>query len=122
VEAEELGGALTHNKISGVAHYRVADDDSCIEMLRELVDELPMTPRAIEREESVAPRREPTEAYDLIPGDHRQPYETEELLETILDASPFDEFQADYAPEMLTGVGRLGGWKVGVIANRRGMY
>ena len=122
VEAEELGGALTHNKISGVAHYRVADDDSCIEMLRELVGELPRTARPIEREEPVAPKREPTDAYDLIPADHRQPYETEHLLDTILDATPFDEFQADYAPEMLTGVGRLGGWKVGVIANRRGMY
>jgi acetyl-CoA carboxylase carboxyltransferase component len=122
VDSEELGGALTHNKISGVAHYRVADDESCVEMLRDLVTELPTTGRAMEREEPAAPAREPMDAYDLIPADHRQPYETEDLLETILDDVPFDEFQADYAPEMLTGVGRLGGWKVGVIMNRRGMY
>ena len=122
VEAEELGGALTHNKISGVAHYRVADDEKCIEMLRELVSELPTTTRAAERDDPLPPKRPPTDAYDLMPPDHRQPYEMEDVLETILDGAALDEFQADYAPEMLTGVGRLGGWKVGVIANRRGMY
>ncbi len=122
VESEELGGALTHNKISGVAHYRVADDEACIEMLRELVTELPETTPAMARGEPKPPKRPPTDAYELMPRDHRQPYEMEEVLETILDDAPFDEFQADYAPEMMTGVGRLGGWKVGVIANRRGMY
>jgi acetyl-CoA carboxylase carboxyltransferase component len=120
VESEELGGALTHNKISGVAHYRVADDEGCIEMLRQLVTELPGTTHAIERDEPKPPKRPPTDAYELMPLDHRQPYEMQDVLDTILDDAPLDEFQADYAPEMLTGVGRLGGWKVGVITNRRG--
>lgn len=122
VETEELGGALTHNKISGVAHYRVADDERCIAKLRELVDELPTAARVAGRDDPLPPKRPPTDAYDLMPSDHRQPYAMEDVLETILDGAAFDEFQADYAPEMLTGVGRLGGWKVGVIANRRGMY
>ncbi len=122
VESEELGGALTHNKVSGVAHYRVADDEACIAKLRALVEELPPPHRPARASKPRDPRRSPTDAYTLLPDDHRQPFEMEEILATILDEGPFEEFQADYAPEMLTGVGRLHGWKVGVISNRRGMF
>lgn len=122
VEAEELGGALTHNRISGVAHYRVADDPSCIEKLRSLVEGLPRSKRPDRAVPAKAPARDPREAYGLLPDDHRQPFDMEVLLETILDEGPFDEFQADYAPEMLTGMGHIDGYRVGVIANRRGMY
>ncbi len=122
VEAEELGGARTHNRISGVAHYRAADDRECLELLRRLVDELPPAPRAPRVADPRPPARDPVEAYALLPEDHRQPFDMESLLRTILDDGPFEEFQAEYAPEMVTGVGRLDGYKVGVIANRRGMY
>lgn len=122
VDAEELGGALTHNQVSGVAHYRVPDDVACIEKLRSLVAGLNPPRKAKRTAEAVGPTREPTEAYTLLPGDHRQPFEMETLLETILDEGPFEEFQADYAPEMLTGMGHIAGFKVGVIANRRGMF
>ena len=122
VDAEHLGGARTHNEISGVAHYRVPDDEACIEKLRSLVTELPPPTRPGPVDEAREPRRPPTDAYDILPPDHRQPFDMEELLHTILDDAPFEEFQADFAPEMLTGVGRLEGFKVGVIANRRGMF
>ncbi len=122
VEAEALGGALTHNRISGVAHYREPDDRTCIARLRDLVAELPAPPGAGPEQAPRPPAVPAEEAYRILPSDHRQPYPMERLLETFLDEGPFDEFQADYAPEMLTGIGRLGGWKVGVIANRRGMY
>ncbi|MFQ5679362.1 MAG: acyl-CoA carboxylase subunit beta [Gemmatimonadota bacterium] len=122
VEAEELGGAGAHTRISGVAHYRVQDDESCLVRLRELVADLGPSSRPPAPEPANAPSRSPEEAYELLPADHRQPYRMESLLETVLDEGPFEEFQAEYAPEMLTGVGRLHGWKVGVIANRRGMY
>ena len=122
VEAEELGGARMHNRVSGVAHYRVADDRACIEKLRALVAGLPPPGRP---QPAVAPRppaRAPEAAYALLPDDHRQPFEMEAVLDTILDEGPFEEFQADHAPEMLTGTGHLGGYRVGVIANRRGMF
>ena len=60
--------------------------------------------------------------YDLMPADHRQPYDVRALLDTFLDEGQFDEFQAGYAPEMLTAAARLRGRRVGVIANRRGMF
>ncbi|MCG8467788.1 MAG: acyl-CoA carboxylase subunit beta [Gemmatimonadetes bacterium] len=122
VEAEELGGAKMHNEVSGVAHYRVPDDQACIDKLRELVRGLPPSTRADRRSEPRDPERAPTDAYAIMPDDHRQPFEMEDVLATILDEGPFDEFQADFAPEMLTGMGYVDGFKVGIIANRRGMY
>ncbi len=122
VDAETLGGARMHNAVSGVAHYRVPDDRACIEKLRALVAELPAPARPAPSREPAPPARPPEDAYAILPDDHRQPYEMEAILETLLDAGPFDEFQADFAPEMITGVGHLEGYTVGVIANRRGMY
>ncbi|HUF13869.1 MAG TPA: acyl-CoA carboxylase subunit beta [Longimicrobiales bacterium] len=126
VESEELGGAWTHNAVSGVAHYRVPDDRACIARIRELIEELPYDPPRAAAAASAAgtakpPKREPSEAYAIMPDDHRQPYETRELLECILDRGHFDEFQADYAPEMICGTARLEGIAIGVIANARGM-
>ncbi len=122
VESEELGGAATHTGISGVAHYMVEDDQACIERLRDLLSELPARSLPPPQTEPRPPERPPEDAYEIMPPDHRQPYETEELLSTFLDAGGWDEFQADYAPELLTAVARLEGRSVGVLANRRGMY
>jgi acetyl-CoA carboxylase carboxyltransferase component len=121
VEAEVLGGASTHNRISGVAHYEVPDDEACISRIRDLVADLPPARLPPPVDEPKPPARSAEQAYDLIPPDHRQPYEMESLLETFLDADHFDEFQAGYAPEMITAVGRLNGRRVGVISNRRGL-
>ncbi|MDP2470727.1 MAG: carboxyl transferase domain-containing protein, partial [Candidatus Palauibacterales bacterium] len=122
VEAEILGGAATHNRISGVAHYEVPDDEACIVKIRDLVGDLSPARSPAPVDEPRPPARSAEDAYDFMPQDHRQPYEVEAVLETFLDAGKFDEFQAGYAPEMLTVVARLGGRRVGVIANRRGMF
>ena len=120
VEAEELGGAWTHNAISGVAHYRSADDRACIDRIRQLVEELPYEPpRVLEEGEPAAAAA--ASLYDVIPDDHRQPYDIEAVLGAILDGGEFDEFQADRAPELLCATARLDGVPVGVLANRRGM-
>jgi acetyl-CoA carboxylase carboxyltransferase component len=120
IDNETLGGARTHNELSGVAHYRVADDQTCIEKIREFVLELPKPP--VSSVESAAePLRSPDELYDIIPEDHRQPYDVRKLLECLLDDGHLDEFQADYAKEMITGHARLCGIQIGVIANHRGM-
>ncbi|MCZ0935492.1 MAG: acyl-CoA carboxylase subunit beta [Gemmatimonadetes bacterium] len=122
VEAEELGGALMHNRVSGVAHYRVEDDPACIEKVRALVAGLPAGLRPDPAVEARDAARAAEDVYGLLPGDHRQPFDMEAVLETILDEGPFEEFQADRAPEMLTGTGHVDGFRVGVIANRRGMF
>ena len=121
VDAESLGGARVHTEISGVAHYRVPDDPACVERIRELVAEMPYAPPAdVTNDWTAVPGREPSELYDLLPEDHRQPYDMTEVLNCLLDKGRWDWFQRDRAPEMITLIGRLKGMPVGVIANARG--
>jgi acetyl-CoA carboxylase carboxyltransferase component len=120
IDNETLGGARTHNELSGVAHYRVPDDQTCLEKIREFVSELPR-PANANAIETAQPLRPADELYEIIPEDHRQPYDVRKLLECLLDDGHLDEFQADYAKEMVTGHARISGIQVGVIANHRGM-
>lgn len=121
IDNETLGGARTHNELSGVAHYRVADDQTCIEKIREFVSELPPASTTVASEPAAEPLRPLEELYDIIPEDHRQPYDVRKMLECLFDDGHLDEFQADYAKEMITGHARISGMQVGVIANHRGM-
>jgi acetyl-CoA carboxylase carboxyltransferase component len=123
IDNETLGGARTHNEISGVAHYRVASDEECIAKIREFVSELPASPsRSLVVAESAEAARSVEELYDLIPEDHKQPYDARAVLQCIIDEGHWDEFQADYAREMITGHARIRGIQVGIIANSRGMF
>ncbi len=122
VDGEKLGGALTHNAISGVAHYRTKDDDECIKKIRALITELPTNgtvPQAVAR--GSESKRPLTDLYNILPNDHRGMYDPRALLDCILDADSFDEFQADYAQEMIVGHARICSINVGIIANSRGM-
>jgi acetyl-CoA carboxylase carboxyltransferase component len=122
IDNETLGGARAHNELSGVAHYRVKNDEECIERIREFVSELPLTPASpVPILPSVKAARPADELYGIIPADHKQPYNARHLLECLLDDGHLDEFQADYAKEMVTGHARIRGIQVGVIANNRGM-
>lgn len=120
-DSETLGGAWTHNAISGVAHYRVPDDRACVAKIRELVKLLPREGTALPVTEAVPPARPERDLYQILPPDHKQPYEMREVLRCILDGGVLDEFQADFAPEMICGHARICGIPVGVIANARGM-
>ena len=122
IDNETLGGAMTHNAISGVAHYRTKDDRQCIEKIRELISELPPAERAnVSLKDSFQPTVPSSRLYDLLPEDHRAPYDMRAVLDTFLDAGTMDEFQADFAQEMICGTARINGILVGVIANSRGM-
>ncbi len=117
-DAETLGGAKMHTRVSGVAHYRAADDRECLNLIRQQFRHMPepLPPPS----NATPPRFDPEGLYDVLPADHRLPYRTEDLLERILDRDGFLEFQADYAPEFLCASARLNGRNIGVIANRRG--
>jgi 3-methylcrotonyl-CoA carboxylase beta subunit len=131
IDNETLGGARTHTELSGVAHYRVKNDEEAIAKIREYVSGLPeeagslRTARVAEKMQAGSLRTAKTPAekiYEIIPEGHRQPYNMRDLLDCILDDGHLDEFQADYAREIITGHARLGGMPVGVIANARGMF
>jgi len=122
IDNETLGGARTHTEISGVAHYREPSDEACLAKIREVISELPPPDRSpASVAESREPARPPADLYDIIPEDHRHPYEARDVLDCILDGGHLDEFQADYAREMITGHARVAGIQVGVIANSRGL-
>jgi acetyl-CoA carboxylase carboxyltransferase component len=122
IDNESLGGAMTHNAISGVAHYRSANEQECVEKIRELVSELPRKEATrVSIIEAKAPKSALEKIYEMLPEDHRAPYDMREILDSILDGGELDEFQADYAKEMICGTARIGGIHVGVIANHRGM-
>ncbi len=122
IDNETLGGARTHNEISGVAHYRVESDEACIVKIREIISELPLPEQpAVSIVDAEEPARPLADLYEILPEDHRHPYEAREVLNCILDGGRLDEFQADYAREMVTGHARVGGIQVGVITNSRGL-
>jgi 3-methylcrotonyl-CoA carboxylase beta subunit len=124
IDNETLGGARTHNEISGVAHYRVKNDQDALEKIREFVGELPKPESGVgSRESGIANSKSPQHRiYDVFPEDHRQPYDMRALLDCVLDDGHLDEFQADYAKEIITGHASINGIQVGVIANARGMF
>jgi len=125
VDAESLGGASLHTRTSGVAHYAAKDDTACLHLIRQLVRDIPAPAALPSRVQSPAPRgaapAKPAEGlYDLLPSDHRLPYDVEEVIARLVDDSDYLEFQPAHAPEMLCANARLHGRAIGVIANRRG--
>ena len=118
VDAESLGGARVHTSVSGVAHLRAPDDRACLTLLRGRLADLPSpaAPRHGER-----PARPAEALLDLLPADHRMPYDIEVVLECLFDAGARVEFQPDFAPELLCAYTRLDGRPVGLMANRRGV-
>jgi 3-methylcrotonyl-CoA carboxylase beta subunit len=120
IDSETLGGASTHNEISGVAHYTADNDDACLAKLRDLVSMLP--PASVSASEWSEEHAANTDAiYDLLPGDHRMSYDMHALLRVIVDDGRIDEFQAGLAREMICGDARIEGIGVGIIANQRGL-
>ncbi len=127
IDNETLGGAMTHNAVSGVAHYRTKDDTECLAKIRQIISELPYEKTGrpasacgVDTEAETSAHTRGADLYDILPVDHRAPYDMRAVLDAILDG-PIDEFQADYAKEMICGTARIGGILVGVIANSRGM-
>jgi len=122
IDNETLGGAMTHNSISGVAHFRTKDEAECLEKIRALVLELPKKEETrVSIIECREPKNRPEKLYEILPEDHRAPYDMREVLNCFLDAGELDEFQTDYAREMICGTARVNGILVGIIANSRGM-
>jgi len=122
VTSEELGGAQVHTEVSAVAHYKVGNDQECIQRLRGLVGELPPRDESEDSRVPAPPLRLSYDLYDLVPDDHRQPYDVRAVLDCLLDRDSLEEFQADHAREIICGTSFLEGVRVGVIANARGMF
>lgn len=118
VDAEQLGGADMHSRVSGVTDHIADDDGQAIAIARRLVGELPpMPPPLRDRMAPREPARPVTDIYGLVQRDSRKPTPTREVLQCLLDDGALSEFKAEYGDTLITGFARVGGWQVGVLAN-----
>ncbi|WP_104818959.1 acyl-CoA carboxylase subunit beta [Kitasatospora sp. MMS16-BH015] len=122
VDREELGGALSHNTVSGNAHYLAADEKDAFEYVRLLLGYLPannMEDPPVYRSEAPAGLTESDLALDtLIPDDRNRPYDMLRVLHSVLDDGELLEVQPMFARNMICGFGRVDGRSVGVVANQ----
>ena len=119
IDGETLGGADTHTRVSGVAHYAVDDEDACFAKLRALVSRLPSGPESAVRIGTAASTAHALDT--LLPADHRMSYDMHAVLAALVDDGIVDEFQSELAREMICGDARLEGQPIGIIANQRGL-
>ena len=120
VTKEALGGAMTHNATSGVAHFAVPDDRACIHLIRELLGYLPSNnvddPPHVETSDPVD--REDEALDRLVPEQPNQPYDMHELIRAVMDDGAFLEVHRHYAQNIIVGFARLGGRSVGIVPNQ----
>lgn len=122
IDAETLGGAITHTEVSGVAHYAMDNDPECLKKIRELVSRLPASGGARAEVAPIsAPRTAPETLYDVLPTDHRMSYDMHRVLDCVVDSGTLDEFQGNLAKELICADARIEGIPVGVVANQRGL-
>ncbi|MEZ4236753.1 MAG: carboxyl transferase domain-containing protein [Myxococcota bacterium] len=119
----DIGGPEVHVHQSRCADERVPDDPTAIRVLRDQVSRLPSPATAFYRHGAVPepPRYDPAELGSLFPPDPRQVYDIEQVLARLVDGSLFHEVLAHVGREMVTGVARIGGLWVGLVANRQGI-
>lgn len=122
VDMESLGGARSHNTTTGTASYMAADEQDAIEFAKDLLEFLPLNNLA-EAPEELAEERPKIELEDealneLVPDSASAPYDMLQLVEQLVDDGYFLQLQALYAPNILTGFGRIEGRSVGVVANQ----
>lgn len=120
VSAEELGGAMTHNATSGVAHFIAENDADCLAQIRRLISFLPnnnldATPAVHPTDDAL---RQNHGLNAVIPDNSNQPYEMKEIIAEIVDNGDFYEVQPYYAANIITAFARMDGKSVGIIANQ----
>jgi propionyl-CoA carboxylase beta chain len=123
VTKEQLGGAMTHNETSGVAHFLAHDDADCLSMVRELLSFLPSNNL------DDPPRKPTTDSIDradaaldkIVPEQSNQPYDMKNVIHAVVDDGYFFEVQEHYAKNIVVGFARLNGKSIGIVANNPAM-
>ncbi|HWX25276.1 MAG TPA: acyl-CoA carboxylase subunit beta [Vicinamibacteria bacterium] len=120
VEKEDLGGAMTHNQRSGVAHFAVDDDRACLALIRELLTYLPSNnlEEPPKKPTNDPPDREDPSLDTLIPAEANKPYDILDLITAVVDDRAFLEVHAHFARNIVVGFARFGGRSVGIVANQ----
>lgn len=120
VDAETLGGAVTHTEISGIADYKFKSDEECLDQVKRIVSKIGQPARAgFDRIAAVEPAKPTAELNSVLPADSTRPYDMLEVIERLVDDSAFDQYKQDYGKSILCGYARIDGWAVGIVANQR---
>lgn len=120
VSAEELGGAMTHNATSGVAHFMAANDEDCMNQIKKLLSYIPSNnlEEAPYCETGDAPERMDAGLITQLPADSNRPYDMKDIIAKVVDNGTYYEVQPYYAQNIITCFARFDGQSVGIIANQ----
>ena len=120
VDAETLGGAMTHNQISGIADYHFKTEEECLNQVKRIISKLGKHATAgFDRIESLPPSKEKNSIYGVMSEGNLRPYDVINIIESIVDAGSFDEFKKEYGKTIVCGYARVDGWAIGIVANQR---
>jgi len=118
ISAEELGGAETHGRKSGVVDYVAENDEHALEIVRGIVGHLNSVKTvSLDVREPRAPAFDAEELYGLIPDDVRAPYDVREVIARVVDGSEFEEFKPLYGTTLVCGFAHIWGYPVAILAN-----
>jgi len=118
ISAEELGGAETHGRKSGVVDYVAENDEHALEIVRDIVGHLNSVKKVeLDVREPRAPALDAADLYGIIPDDVRAPYDVREVIARVVDGSEFEEFKRDYGSSLVCGFARIWGYPVAILAN-----
>jgi propionyl-CoA carboxylase beta chain len=120
VTKERLGGAETHNSISGVAHFLAQDDSDCLRMIRALLSYIPANNRddVPVRETSDRADRADAELDKLVPAESNIPYDIKDIIQRVVDDGDFFEIHEHWAKNIVIGFARMDGTSIGIVANQ----
>jgi 3-methylcrotonyl-CoA carboxylase beta subunit len=122
IDTEALGGATTHNAISGIADYKFKTEQECLDQVKKIMSKLGHQPKAgFDRSKPKPPKKDAQNIYGIIPVDATRPYDMLQIIEQITDDSEFEQFKESYGKTILCGYARIDGWAVGIVANQRTM-
>lgn len=119
-DKEVLGGAATHSEISGVTDYKMPDDQTCLNTIKDLVDKFGRFDQAgFDRVVPVPPLGSAEDLFEIYPENGAKPYNTIELLKRIVDDGALTQYKEHYGKTIITAYARIDGWAVGIVVNNR---
>jgi 3-methylcrotonyl-CoA carboxylase beta subunit len=120
IDAQTLGGAATHNEISGIADYQFDTEQECLDQVKRIFDKIGAQPKAgFDRVATKAPLRNTKDIYGIVSADNNKNYDVHDVINCIVDEGSFDAFKNDYGKTIVCGYARVDGWAVGIVANQR---
>jgi 3-methylcrotonyl-CoA carboxylase beta subunit len=120
VDAETLGGAVTHTEISGIADYKFKTENDCLDQVKKIIDKIGKQKEAgFDRAAPKDPVKDVADLYTIVSAESTKPYDMVAVIERIVDNSEFEQYKQDYGKTILCGYARIDGWAVGIVANQR---